>query len=345
MDLDGDGHLDVISGSWPGELYHFRGGPGRSFSPAVKLKYKDGKTINIGGGLRKDVGGDMILVAGDAKYEKDAKGRTVILYDGERIEIPEGKEGGITGTASTVHATDWDGDGDLDLLVGEIGGKVYFVPNEGGRKALAFGKEQQIKAGGKPIQAPGGDAGPFVADWDGDGKADLLVGCGDGSVWLYRNVGKAKAPELAPGVGLVAKGRGYGDDMPRGPARGTRAKVCVADWDGDGRLDLLLGDVSYQKPVLPEPTPEQKAEHAKLRKEQQELNGRFSALYQKLSGPKRVTDAKERAAVEKELTEVNRRQSEIYRLLPREYEHHGWVWFFRRQPAALNPAGAKAVSQ
>ena len=98
MDLDGDGRLDVLSGSWPGELFLFRGGPGRTFAAPIKLKNKDGKTINIGGGRRGD-SGEMILIAGDATYEKTDNG-TVIVYDGERIEIPEGKQAGITGTAS-----------------------------------------------------------------------------------------------------------------------------------------------------------------------------------------------------------------------------------------------------
>ena len=53
MDLDGDGHLDLLSGSWPGELFFFRGGPERTFAAPVKLKDKDGKTINIGGGIRR----------------------------------------------------------------------------------------------------------------------------------------------------------------------------------------------------------------------------------------------------------------------------------------------------
>src|SRR5262245_37477580 len=109
----------------------------------------------------------MILVAGDARIEKEKKGNSVISYEGERIEIPEGKEGGITGTASAVHAEDWDGDGVLDLIVGEISGKVYLVPNEGTKTKWAFGKERQLMAGGKPLVVPG-DAGPFVCDWDGD---------------------------------------------------------------------------------------------------------------------------------------------------------------------------------
>lgn len=114
MDLDGDGHIDLLSGSWPGEIFFFKGGPKRTFAAPVKLKDKFGKTINIDGGLNKDTP-NYILVAGDAQFETTAKG-TVIIYEGDRIEVPEGKEAGITGTASTVHPVDWNGDGKLDLL-------------------------------------------------------------------------------------------------------------------------------------------------------------------------------------------------------------------------------------
>ena len=36
------------------------------------------------------------------------------------------------------------------------------------------------------------DSHPIAADWDGDGKLDLLVGAGDGSVWFFRNLGTSK---------------------------------------------------------------------------------------------------------------------------------------------------------
>ncbi|MFO0927298.1 MAG: VCBS repeat-containing protein [Gemmataceae bacterium] len=134
------------------------------------------------------------------------------------------------------------------------------VPNEATGKGYAFGKEQPLMADGAPIQAPGGDAGPFAADWDGDGKLDLLVGAGDGSVWFYRNVGTATAPKLAKGVQLVPPGENrYGEDAPKEPRRGTRAKVCAVDLNGDGRFDLLVGDYTTQRPNRPDPTPEEKA--------------------------------------------------------------------------------------
>lgn len=338
MDLDGDGISDLISGSWPGELFFFKGLGKGEYAAPVKLKDKDGKTINVGGGLRGN-SGDMLLIAGDATFEKTKDGKTVILYNGERIEVPEGKQAGITGTASVVHAFDWRGSGVLDLIVGDIGGNVYLVPNEGTKGKNAFGKERQLQAGGKPLRV-NGDAGPFVCDWDGDGKPDLLVGAGDGSVLFFRNISSGKEPELAAGVVLVPAGEAhYGTDAPKEARRGHRAKVCAVDWNGDGRLDLLVGDFSTQKPDLPEPTAAQKAEHDKLRKELATVQKRYSELIEKVHGAARVKEKEERDKLQKEWQDVSKRMQELNAKLPPEYENHGWVWLFLRKPA-----GAKGDS-
>ena len=131
-DLDADGNLELLSGSWPGELFVFRGGAGRTFAAPAKLKNKDGKSINCGGGPKN--WGEMWAFAGDATTEKK-DGKTVVLYEGETFEVPKGKEVGITGTASSVQVVDWDKDGDFDLLVGNIDGDVWLVENEGTAKA------------------------------------------------------------------------------------------------------------------------------------------------------------------------------------------------------------------
>jgi hypothetical protein len=278
--------------------------------------------------------GDEILIAGDARFEKDEKGRSVIVYEDERIVISEGKQAGITGTASAVHAVDWHGDGAIDLLVGDIGGNVYLVPNEGTPQKWAFGKERHLTAAGKEIRVDGGDAGPFACDWDGDGKTDLLVGAGDGSVWFYRNVGTKTAPELAAGVRIVGPGDvSYGPDAPKEPRRGVRAKVCAVDWFGTGRLDLLVGDFATQKPERPEPSPKEKAEQDKARAELDEVMKGYHTAIDKIMGPNRIKDKAKREQAEKDFQALVQKMTDLRQKVPPDYEDHGWVWLFRRKPA------------
>ena len=173
MDLDGDGRRDVLSGSyWPGDIFIFRGQPD-GFAKGEALLSTSGKKVNAG---------------------------------------PEWKsedEPQMDSLAAAPHAADLDGDGDLDLLVGNIAGRVILIPNTGTAAAPKFhdAARRAIEAGGTAIEVPGGDAGPFVADWDRDGALDLIVGAGDGSVWLYRNEGTLEAPRLAASRWVEAGGQ------------------------------------------------------------------------------------------------------------------------------------------
>ena len=333
MDLDNDGHDDLISGSWPGEIFFFKGAEDGSFATPEMIKNKEGEIINIGGGIREERSSmGYTLIAGNAKFEHTSEG-TFVNYHGKRFESTPEKPYAITGTASTARAADWDGDGDYDLIVGDIRGKVYLVRNEGTAESYAFGKEEPIRAGGRPIDARS-KAGPFAADWDGDGDLDLLVGAEDGSVSLYRNTGSAQSPELASVVQLVPRCERYpGSQPPREARRGTRAKICVADWNGDGLLDLLVGDSATQKPDRPEPTPEEKAEYDRIRIELKPIQSRYGELSQKLRGPSRVTEKDQIEQIREEMGKVRKRLTELHSKLPREYDTHGWVWLFLRKKA------------
>ena len=296
MDFDSDGLTDILSGSWPGELYFFR-------------RQSDGTF---------------------------AKGENILDAEDKPIKL---------GSASVVFAADWEGDGDLDLLVGDIQGNVFLVPNEGTSDKPSFGKGEPLSAGDKPIRV-GGDSGPVVADWDGDGRADLVVGAGDGSVVWFRNTAEEGPPVLVEGRNLVeptnTRTAREGEETP--PACGSRTKVCVTDYNGDGLLDLLVGDFGYQSIRNPELTEEDKATEAAVRKEYEAVIARYRESLERArkaqaadplddadSGDLPTELVKEQLEIRKQLTEV---QKKLNRFQPVRTEYLGHVWFFQRQKVA-----------
>ena len=154
------------------------------------------------------------------------------------------------GSATAVAVADWNQDQNLDLLVGDIGGFVHLILNEGTPKRPKFQKAKRLKAGGKLIRVTNGHAGPTVVDWDGDKLQDLIVGTGAGDVIFYRNTQSASDPELAAGQLLIKRSSRTAKDQAefdKPSIVGTRTKISVADWNQDGLQDLIVGDFNSRR--------------------------------------------------------------------------------------------------
>ena len=131
---------------------------------------------------------------------------------------------------------DYDGDGLLDLLSGTTccsGTGFYlfrrradgtFGPRE--RIELNFPEDEFSRIGDLPIN--GLRSRPAVADWNGDGHPDLLVGGARALAIAYGPL-SGKGPVTVHR--LWPKGREV--------VRGVYANPVLADWDGDGLLDLV----------------------------------------------------------------------------------------------------------
>ena len=127
---------------------------------------------------------------------------------------------------------DWNNDGKKDVFCGEQSGKVNLLINEGSNSAPLFNSQSYVKEGLIDLKVPF-RSNPVVADWNGDGKKDLLIGDDSGNIYYYENRGTDAVPLFIGRELMEAGGQIIDTD--------TSARPDVADWDGDGILDIVCG--------------------------------------------------------------------------------------------------------
>jgi hypothetical protein len=72
----------------------------------------------------------------------------------------------------------------------------------------SFSNRIRIQAGGVNMKVDSYTSVPWVVDWNGDGKKDLLVGCFyNGNVYFFKNSGTDASPVFTTGTKLKADGQ------------------------------------------------------------------------------------------------------------------------------------------
>ena len=138
------------------------------------------------------------------------------------------------GAESIPVAVDLDGDGDMDLLVGNKieqddtqNGKLYRLINEGSPGEPSFRLDGEMDVGG------GYHLLPAFGDLDGDGDADAILGSWGDEVRMYVNEATDGSIQLTQVDSAVVT-----------LTRGRNATPTLGDIDGDGDLDLFIGESS-----------------------------------------------------------------------------------------------------
>jgi hypothetical protein len=148
-----------------------------------------------------------------------------------RVRVPIGTKQWGNLFAPCVY--DWNKDGKPDLLIGEgsySANAVYVLLNQ------ANGQEPKFSDADRSYLCYGDGREqlvPTVADYNGDGQPDVLIGDRLGTVGAYVNPGNWK-----PGTELPLK-----EMITFGNAKnlGTGVAPHACDYNGDGLFDLLIG--------------------------------------------------------------------------------------------------------
>lgn len=278
VDMDDDGDLDLIAGEFLDRISYFenvgtREKPfyrkGRFLTHEKKVIHqdlqmlqvvvfdwnKDGKPDIVVG--KED--GRVALMLNTGKFSNGVPQFTLPRYLQQEAEYVK------IGALCTPYSVDWDGDGDEDLISGDTAGYINFVENLDGANPPRWAKPVYLEADGETIRIQAGENGSIqgpaeakwgyttlnVADWDHDGRSDIVVNSIWGKVEWFRNVGTQNKPILESARPIEVAWDGptpkpaWNWWSPEGKELVTqwRTTPVVHDLNKDGLNDLVMLDL------------------------------------------------------------------------------------------------------
>jgi hypothetical protein len=239
VDIDNDSDLDLFIGSLnnPSGSIHFLENTGTASNPAYY--YTDSAFFNITGDLSLspafgdiDNDGDFDLFVGklDGTIEVYLNsgtsgsplfttGTTLLNNLGQVIDI---------GSSAAPFLIDYDGDGDLDLIVGGFNGRFSLFENTGNSSSYEF----TLNSSYFGTLDVGDNSTPFLFDFNKDGAIDLFSGSRKGEFFYFRNDGSNIAPTWTEITNKFIDDNFGGNTHP-----------FFVDIDNDTDMDILLGNV------------------------------------------------------------------------------------------------------
>lgn len=144
-------------------------------------------------------------------------------------------------------AVQWHSDGRPSLLVGEEDGRVALIENLAPHKQEPRLAPPRYLEQVDPFVKCGALARPAAADWNGDGRLDLLCGNSAGYIQFFEDTGAGFEDRgYLTAAGQTIRIMAGANGSVQGPAESKwgYTNISVADWDLDGRLDILVNDIT-----------------------------------------------------------------------------------------------------
>jgi hypothetical protein len=236
-DFNGDGKLDILAFSWVPQYggIMFASGTG-TFAPAVPSNalvwgYWPSVVGDFNGDGKLDILGtnaNTTVWPPSGTFQLFWGGGDGTFSAGPTVPIPSGffVIGALASNFGAATTYDFNGDGNLDLLTLNVTANPPVIQ-------ILWGNGDGTFSVGPSTTLPGVFSVLAIADFNGDGTLDLLLGSGQSS-----------ATESGSFEVLLGKGDGTFYPAPGGPIDiGPAAyAVAVADLNGDGKLDLAIPD-------------------------------------------------------------------------------------------------------
>ncbi|MFZ1455439.1 MAG: T9SS type A sorting domain-containing protein [Saprospiraceae bacterium] len=229
-DVDGDGDLDIISFEADGSY--------ASFYKNVSVEE------NLGLDSLKYIRQDICW----GKFAENQFNETISLSS-SGFSCSTGlttTNTGLRHSGSSIAVFDNDGDGDMDIIIGDIGSSKLTRLFNGG--SLANAHMTKLENNFPALDIPANldyFLGVYYVDVDADGKRELIVtpneinsAESENHVWLYKNVGTDSAPDFK-----FFKNNFLIDEMAY---FNSASHPAFGDVNGDGLMDIIMGTGGIQ---------------------------------------------------------------------------------------------------